>query len=355
MTLANASSSVSPRVRRMGVNAFRTLVAVVGALVVFGAFMVSKGVSPLDAYSSMWTSTFTNWDSFSEVLIKASPIILAALAVAVPARAGLVNVGGEGQIVAGAIAAAGVGLLLGQQATGWVSLVLMGLAGAAGGALWAAIAAALRVLAGINEAVTTLLLNYVAIDVLLFLIYDPWKDSAGVGQPATRPLGEQQHLPLLTGGLSRLHAGILVAVVAAAAVWWLLQRTTLGFQLRAVGGNPEAARRAGLRTGGLIATAMVIGGALAGLGGFVQFAGVEYTLRPGFAFGYGYIAFLASWLARHSPVKVALAAVLLSAIAIGGDSLQIDSGLPAASVNVLMAVVLLAVFGWSRRRPTVAA
>jgi simple sugar transport system permease protein len=121
-----------------------------------------------------------------------------------------------------------------------------------------------------------------------------------------------------------------------------------------VGGNPEAARQAGLRVGVLLLTAMLVGGALAGLGGFTQLAGVEHKLRPGFLLTYGYIGFLASWLARHHPVRVALAATLLAAIAVGGDSLQLDSALPAASVNVLMALVLLGVFGWGARKKAVA-
>lgn len=335
---------------KIGASVARTTVAVLGALVIFGALMLAEGVDPVAAYREMWTTTFTNWDSLAEVLIKAAPVILAALAVAVPARAGLVNVGGEGQLVVGGVGAAGAALLLGASAPGWLALVIMGVAAALTGAIWAAIAAGLRLKVGINEAVSTLLLNYIAIDLLLFLIYDAWKDPAGVGQPTSKPLPASQHLPLLFGS-SRLHAGIVIAVVATVVVALLLGRTIWGFELRAVGGNPEAARRAGLPVGRLLMSSMLVGGALAGLGGFVQFAGIEFTLRSGFLLGYGYIAFLASWLARHRPVRVMLAATLLAAISISGDSLQLDSGLPAASVNVLMALVLLAVFGWSRTRP----
>jgi simple sugar transport system permease protein len=147
---------------------------------------------------------------------------------------------------------------------------------------------------------------------------------------------------------------VLIAVAAAVLVSLALSRTAWGFRLRVVGGNPEAARRAGLRVGLLLVTAMAVGGALAGLGGAVHLAGAEFKLRQGFGLTYGYIGFLASWLARHKPIRVALAAGVLSAIAVAGDSLQIDAGLPAASVNILMALVLLAAFGWgqtSRVRP----
>ena len=132
--------------------------------------------------------------------------------------------------------------------------------------------------------------------------------------------------------------------------WLVLKKTSWGFRLRVTGGNPEAARRAGMRVGALLLSAMLVGGALAGLGGLAQYAGSEFKLRPGFCATYGYLGFLASWLAGHKPIAVAGSAILLSAIAIGGDSLQIDAGLPAASVNILIALVLLAMFGLRKRK-----
>jgi simple sugar transport system permease protein len=331
----------------------RTVVAVVGAIVVFGAFMLVKGTDPIAAYRSMWDSTFTSSASIEQILVKATPLILAALAVTVPARAGLVNVGGEGQLVMGGVGAAAVVMWFGNGLPQGVVLLLMAVFGMAAGAIWAGIAAILRLRFQINEAVTTLLLNYVAVDLMLFLIYDPWKDLHGSGQPATPPLTGREQLPLL--GDTTLHLGFVIAIVATGAVWFALTRSSWGFRLGVVGGNPEAARQAGLRVGLLLVTSMLVGGALAGLGGFTQLAGVEYKLRPGFLLTYGYIGFLASWLARHHPVRVAVAAIALAAIAVGGDSLQLDSALPAASVNVLMALVLLGVFGWSRRKKAVTA
>lgn len=335
---------IDPSVLAKGLG--RWVAAVGGALVIFGAFMVAKQVNPLTAYADMWTTTFTSGSSVGQILIKASPILLAALAVTVPARAGLVNVGGEGQLVIGGVAAAGVSLALGDGANGPVAVVLMILAAMLAGAAWAGIAGALRLWVGINESVTTLLMNYIAIDVLAFLIFDRWKDPNGTGQPATRALPVSERLPLIGGSI--VHSGILIAVAAVLVVSWLLSHTTWGFRLGVVGGNPEAARRSGYRVGLLVVGAIAVGGALAGLGGYVQLAGVEFKLRQGFLFGYGYIGFLASWLARHHPLKVAAGSVALAAIAVAGDSLQIDSGLPAAGVNILMALVLLAVFGWTR-------
>jgi general nucleoside transport system permease protein len=342
-----------PNWGRVGRTLGRTLLAVGGAIVIFGAFMKLKGADPIDAYRDMWQSTFQSSDSIEQILVKAVPLIFAALAVTVPARAGLVNVGGEGQLIMGGVGAAAVVQWLGTGLPIGVALPLMAVGGMIGGALFAGIAALLRMRFEINEAVSTLLLNYVALDVMLFLIYDAWKDPNGSGQPATAPLPTNEQLPLI--GNASVHLGLVLAVAATALVWFALTRTSWGFKLSVVGGNPEAARQAGLKVGLLLLSAMLVGGALAGMGGFAQLTGVEYKLRPGFLLTYGYIGFLASWLARHNPVRVALAATLLAAIAVGGDSLQLDSALPAASVNVLMALVLLGLFGWSARRKAVAA
>jgi ABC-type uncharacterized transport system permease subunit len=317
------------------------------AAVVFSLFMLVKGVNPITAYVEMITSTFQSPQQIGEIFIRATPIMLAGLAVAIPARAGLINVGGEGQLIVGGVAAAGVALNTPGMSAGAV-IVLMILAAAVAGAVWAGIAALLRMWVNINEAVTTLLLNYVAIDLLGFLIYDPWKDAAGSGQPTTPILGVAVRLPVI--GTSRVHTGIFLAVGAAVVAWFVLRKTSWGFRLRVTGGNAEAARRSGMRVGMLLLSAMLVGGALAGLGGFAQYAGTEFKLRPGFCATYGYLGFLASWLAGHRPIAVAGSALLLSAIAIGGDSLQIDSGLPAASVNILIALVLLAVFGLRKKK-----
>jgi general nucleoside transport system permease protein len=322
--------------------------AIAGALAVFSLLLLAKGSNPVSVLSDMISSTITSPPSLEQIVIKATPLILAALAVVVPARAGLANVGGEGQVVIGAVAAAGIGLALDRNLGGPVVLVAMLLAGAAAGALWSGLAAVLRLTVGVNEAVTTLLLNYIALDVLLYLIYEPWKDRAGSGQPATRPLAVAARLPLLGG--TAIHVGIVVALVAAVAVWFLLRHTSLGFQFAVTGGNPEAARRAGLPVGRLLLTAMLIGGALAGLAGVVHFAGVEFKLRPGLTTNVGYVAFLASWLVRHRPLPAVGAALLLAGVTVAGDSLQLDSGLPAATANVLMALLLLAVLGFTGKK-----
>ena len=326
----------------------RWVVALLGALVAFGAFVAADGGNPVEVLTNIWSTTLSSPRQLQEIAVQATPVVLAALAVVVPARAGLVNVGGEGQLIVGAVAAAGIARLVDQNLPGTATMVLMAVGAALAGAAWAGIAGVLRVVVGVNESVTTLLLNYVALYLMLYLILGRWRDPGALGQSTSQELADPAKLPFFSGGT--VHVGIAVALVAAVVLWWVLSRTTFGFRLRVVGGNPEAARRAGLPVLALLLVALLVGGALAGLAGFTHFAGAEYKLRPTFGETLGYIGFLASWLAGHRPLRVVVAALALAAIAVSGNSLQIASGLPAATVNILMGLVLIAVLGWTGTR-----
>lgn len=321
--------------------------AIAGALAIFAILLALQGSNPWEAYGHMWTSTFQRSRSVEQIFIQMTPLVLGALAVAVPARAGLTNVGGEGQIIIGAVAACGTFLLLGDGLPAGLLVVAMLVAAAIAGALWAGIAAAMRLATGVNEAISTLLLNFVAVDVLLFLIYQPWRESS-VGQPTTRELVDVAKLPVISG--TGIHVGIVLAVVLVVLVHLGLRRTRWGFRIGVAGGNAEAARRSGLPVGLLIVSALMIGGALAGLAGMIHFAGVEYKLRPGFGSQLGYTAFLACWLARHQPFPILLAAFVFATLSVAGDSLQLDSGVPAASINILTALILVAVLGFTSSR-----
>jgi simple sugar transport system permease protein len=321
--------------------------ALLAALLIFSLLLLAKGADPVEAYTGMWESTFQRSRSIEEIFVQMAPLVLGALAVAVPARAGLTNVGGEGQIIIGAVASCGAFLLIGDAVPGSVLLVLMVVAAAIGGALWAGLAAVLRLASGVNEAISTLLLNFVALDVLLFLIYQPWRESP-TGQPATKELLDTAKLPVLSG--TKVHVGIVLAVVLAVVVHLAISRTRWGFRISVAGGNSEAARRSGLKVPMLVLSALMIGGALAGLAGLLQFAGVEYKLRPGFGYQLGYISFLACWLARHQPFPILIAAFVFATLSVGGDSLQLDAGVPAASIYVLTALILIAVLGFTASR-----
>lgn len=318
------------------------------ALVIFGLVALSRGANPFGVFDAMLQSTVFNGGSIEQVLLRAVPISLAALAVAVPARAGLVNVGGEGQLIMGAVAATGIGVEIGTHLGGPLAWLAMGLAGALAGAIWAGIAAVLRINLGANEAVTTLLLNFIANDVMLYLIYQPWRDKLSSGQPESSPLAHGVQLPLLFN--SQLDLGVLIAALIAIGIWYIFRYSNWGFALRVVGGNPEAARRFGLPVKRLMLTSMLMGGALAGIGGMLNLAGVEFQLRPGITVTFGYVAFLASWLGRHEPLKVVLAAVLFSAIALSGNGIQLGYGLDGSIVNILLGLIVLAPLALSRSK-----
>ncbi len=323
------------------------------AVIIFAAFLTTQGADPVEALTAMWNAAFGDARSTGDTLLRATPLLLAALAVAVPARAGMFNIGGEGQLVMGAVGAMAMSTALDGAVSGPLVFALLALGGAAGGALWALIPAILKVALRTNEAIVSLLLNYVATIVLTWLVFEPWKDPLSTGQAYSTELPDAERLPILWA--NRVHIGIVVAVLAALAVWVAFRSTRWGFRLQVLGGNPEAARRAGLRVGSLAIGAMVLGGALAGLAGMLEVSGVEGRLRPGIMVGFGYIGFLASWLARHHPLKAVLASLVLAAIAVGGNGLKISAGVSGAAVNVLMALVLLAVLGWARPNKRVGA
>lgn len=321
----------------------RFALVVLAYLVCLGLFslvVASQGASPLGVYSSIYHSALTDPGSISQILERAVPLVLAALAVTVPARAGLVNVGGEGQLIVGAIAATGMALyVLGPGVPAPIMLPAMGFAAMVAGAVWSGLAGFLRVTVNANEAVTTLLMNFLANDILLYLLYQPWKDPAGTGQPQSKPLPANATLPHIT---SNLDLGVIVTLVAAFVVLWALTRTGWGFALRVVGGNQEAARRAGLPVKRLLVSSMAAGGALAGLGGMLYLSGTQLQLLPGATATFGYTAFLASFLGRNQPLKVVIAAVFFAAIAISAPGLQLEYGLDGNVIDILLALAVAA-------------
>ncbi len=306
---------------------------------IFGAIVATQGANPFDAYKSIVQSALFESGSITQILLRSVPIVLAALAVSVPARAGLVNVGGEGQLIVGAIAATGIALYILPHAPQPVELLAMAVAGFAAGAIWGALPGAIRVGLGANESVSTLLLNFIANDILLYLLYQPWKNPAGTGQPESKPLQAAATLPSLFSGLN---LGVPIMIGVAVVVFIVLRYTGWGFALRVVGGNPEAARRAGLPVRRLMVSSIAVGGGLAGLGGMLYLSGTQLQLLPGGTATFGYTAFLAAFLGRQETVKVVLSALLFSAIAISAPGLQLSYGLDGNAVDILLALAVAA-------------
>jgi simple sugar transport system permease protein len=253
---------------------------------------------------------------------------------------GLVNVGAEGQLYMGAWFASW-GALSFTTLPAAALLPLMLVLGFIGGGVWALIPALLRARGWLNETISTLLLNYVAVLVVQFSVFGPWKDPRSANFPQSREFVAAAHLP--TFGDTRLHAGILFAIVAVAILFFVLRRTRWGYEMQAIGGNPEASRRAGIPIAVYIVLALAIGGALAGLAGFGEVSAIQGRLRPTLSPGYGFIGFLVSWLAGHNPLIIVVMALLLAVLTASGDALQISQHLPFASVNLLMALTLFVV------------
>ncbi len=321
---------------------------IVMPVVLFGLFLALAGQNPLDAYIAMLSNTLGTTNGLGETAVRAAPLVLAALATIVPARAGLINVGGEGQLMIGALTTTAMAMVLRDALPIWLTLPILAIAGAFGGLLWAGIAGALRTRFNLNETICTLLLNYVAVLVVGFFVHGLLKDPASFNWPFSPPFADAARFPELPG--SRVHLGILIAPIAAIVVWYMTSRTYLGLRLQVVGGNAEAARRAGINVARTQLIAMLIGGALAGLAGMVHVSGVEGRLLPTTGVGFGYTGFLAAWMVGQNPLLAIGSATVLSMIAVSGDSLQIAANLPASSVNVLTAMVLLGVLANFKKR-----
>ena len=336
--------SLEPRERPVRWAAWVVPVASILAAFIAGAAVLGlAGVSPLTAYGELWSEPFGSGFGLTETLVKATPLILAGLAVLLPARMKLWNIGAEGQLQLGAIGATYLAVFtpLGRSPVAVPAVVL---AGMAAGAAWCLLPAALRAWLNVNETITTLLLNYIALLFVDYLIYGPWQDPAGRGFPLSATFPPASKLPALIPG-TRVHLGLLLALLAVAAVWLALCRTRWGLEIRVIGDNPEAARYAGINIVRNTLLVMGIAGALAGLAGVGEAAAIAGRLQHGLSPGYGYTAIIVAWLAKLDPIAVVLVSFLLGGLFLGGDALQISLGLPIAAVNMLQGLIFFFVLG----------
>ena len=273
-----------------------------------------------------------------DLLVKASPLVLIATGLAVGFRANVWNIGAEGQYLAGAMAGTGVALATWGAGGVWV-LPAMVVAGTVGGAAWAGLPAFLRTRFGVSEILSSLMLTYVAIQLLYFLVRGPWRDPDGFNFPQTRMFTDAQTLPALTEG-SLVHLGVPIALVVAIAAWLVLSRTVAGFQVKVVGLAPAAARHGGFSERTTIRLAMLTGGGLAGLAGILEAAGPFGQLTPQFPAGYGFTAIIVAFLGRLHPIGIVLAALLLAVTIVGGEGAQSAAGLPGAATGLFQAMLL---------------
>jgi ABC-type uncharacterized transport system permease subunit len=314
--------------------------AIIAATILFCAFLVTLGRSPLDFFALMWTGAFGSWFSLQNTLTRAAPLLLTALCVAVPAQLGLIIIGGEGALVLGGLAATCAGLAL----SGLPPLVMqtgMALAGAATGAVWIGLTGLLRARRGINETVASLVMAYIAIALFNQLVEGPLRDPASLNKPSSYPIPDEAMLGTLPG--LDVHPGILVGVVACVACWVLISRTATGFAARVTGGNIRAAQLQGLPVAWLMVGACALGGAFAGVAGMIEVAAVHGRANASLIAGYGYSGILIAFLARHNPLAILPMALLLGGIGAAGGLLQRRLGLPDATVLVLQGMIFIAI------------
>jgi simple sugar transport system permease protein len=318
--------------------------ALAAALLAFGAFVWLDGVSPLQTLTLLFSGAFGNAFSWQNTLQRAAPLMLTALAVALPARAGLTVIGGEGALVLGALGCAGLPYLS-PIPENLLGSILVLAAGALLGAAWVALAGLLRQWRGVNETISSLLLSYLAIALFKHFVEGPMRDPASLNKPSTQPLPVGVRIGAIAPDslLGDVHWGLALGLLACIAAGLWLQFTAAGFALRVVGGNARAARLVGLPTDRLIIAACALGGACAGLAGAVEVAAVHTAANASVIAGLGYTGILVSFVARHHPWAIPPVALLFGGFAAAGSLLQRRLGLPDASMLVLQGFAFVAI------------
>ncbi len=313
------------------------LLALAGALLMFSLWVWLGGHDPLQACTLLFTGAFGDAFSWQNTLQRSAPLMLTALCVALPARAGLTIIGGEGALVLGGLACAGLPYAV-HLPGNWLGTAILLVAAAIAGGAWIALAGALRQYRGVNETISSLLLGYVAIALFKHVVEGPMRDPASLNKPSTLPLEEGLRIGSIGAWdvLGDVHWGLAFGVVLClvSAVW--LGRSTHGFATRVVGGNARAARLVGLPAHRLIVTACFLGGAAAGLAGGIEVAAVHTSANASLIAGLGYAGILVSFVARHNPLAIIPVAILFGGFGAAGSLLQRRMGLPDASVQVLL-------------------
>lgn len=312
------------------------IVAIIVALAIGAVIIIISGANPVVAYSSLFEGGLGSARAIGRTLEKATPLIFGGLAVTLAFKCGLFNIGAQGQLLAGAIFAAYVGFAF-QGLPAIIHIPLALTIGALMGAAWGAIAGALKAYTGAHEVITTIMLNFVAFNLTDWLADGPWKDRAPGNIVARTPAVAPEAVLPDFGGVP---LGIIIAILAAVAVWWLIWRTTIGFELRTVGQNPNAARYAGISVQRMTVLAMVLSGFLAGLGGAVETLGVVGRFQPGFNAGLGFNAITIALLARTNPFAVVPAALLIGVMQAGASRMQLNSGAASEIIDVIQALIL---------------
>ncbi|RBP11203.1 nucleoside ABC transporter membrane protein [Roseiarcus fermentans] len=315
------------------------LLAIAIAAALFALFLLAIGKSPVDFVSYIWRGGFGTAFSFQNTLQRSAPLILTALAVAIPARIGLIMIGGEGALVLGGFAAAVLAIPMIGVLPPLVALPLMAAMAMIVGGFWVGVAGFLRYARGVNETISSLLLTYIGIAIMNFFVEGALRDLSNPNKPSTRPLGDAYMVGKIPG--TDVHWGFAFGILLCILLYLLLERTTFGFAARVTGGNYRAALAQGLPVGKLIVACSCIAGACAGLAGFFEVAAIQGRANASLAAGYGFTGILVSFLARHNPLVIPPVAILFGGIVAAGGLIQRRMGLPDATVQVLEGLIFV--------------
>ena len=321
------------------------LLAILTAMIVGGIIIALVGGNPFAAYIGLAQGAFGSFKALSETAVWASPYIFAGLAVALAFKGGLFNIGAEGQLALGAVASAWFGYAL-PDMLGFTLPTILHIPLAVGmgilaGAIWAAIPGALKAYTGGHEVINTIMMNYIALNMVSFLLNGPMKDRSPNNVIARTPeIAESARIPAIFEGF-RIHWGFVLAILVAALVWWLLWKTTLGFEIRTVGSNPDAAKYAGINVKRTIILTMALSGMLAGLAGAIEVTGLNYRHELGFSVGYGFDAIAIALLGKTHPFGVVLGAIIFAGMRNGATRMQFLTQIPVDIISVIQALILL--------------
>ena len=315
--------------------------SLLAGLIAVGFVFVLKGVNPLYAIGKIFSDSFGSSYGIYESITKAIPLIMIGAGLVLAFQAKFWNIGAEGQLLMGATFATWIALNLGPDLPSYLVVPLMFVAGFIGGALLGSIPALLKIRFGVNEVISTLMLNYVAAEFVQYLVVGPWKGATQFGFPYTDDFPSSATFSLL--GSTRIHPTTLVlALLVVGAATAIIYRTRFGYEVRVAGENPDAARYAGINLYRLVVTLMVLSGGIAGLAGVGEVGGVHHHLSYPYTIsaGYGFTAIIVAWLARLNPIFVIVSGLFFAGIEVGGDAIQISLGLPAATVEVVNGILL---------------
>ncbi|WP_417672070.1 ABC transporter permease [Roseibium sp.] len=333
------TSDVIDRLRRSSEYVVMPLLALAVSGLIFSLFLLALGKSPADFFALVWRGGYGTSFSWQNTLVRSAPLVFTALCVAIPARLGLVIIGGEGALVLGGFAAAAIAIPMVAWSSSWLLLAVMASASALAGAIWIGFVGYLRHYRGVNETISSLLLFYIAVSILNFFVEGALRDPSDPNKPSTLPIGKENMIGTIPG--TDVHWGLVFGILLCALLYLLMNRTTFGFAARITGGNLRAAQAQGLPVGKLMVISCAIAGACAGFAGFFEVAAIHGKANASLIAGYGFTGILVSFLARHNPLVIVPVAIFLGGIEASGGLIQRRMDLPDATVLVLQGLIFL--------------